>query len=661
MRGLFGSAASTSVSYRADVDGLRAVAVGSVVLFHLSPVLMPGGFVGVDIFFVISGYLISGILFKEYANERFSYREFYGRRIRRIGPALIVVLIACLAFGWFFLLGSEYKSLGRHTAVSALFGSNLLLYKEVDYFAVAAGEKPLVHLWSLGIEEQFYIFWPLLLGAVWRRIPRLAWFLATAIVVSFAACVLTTNVDSSAAFYLPHTRYWELLVGALIAYRAIPNGVLRPPAAATLRMQPPSLPGRESLAWLGLTLIAFSLYWLDSASIVFPGWWAATPVAGTAFLIAAGPQTTVNRAVLGNRLMAGIGTLAYPIYLWHWPLFVFVLLGGGGRLARVLAVLATLLLAWLTKVLVEDPLRFGRASEGRRRHLTAVALFGVLLLVGSAGLVTDRSNGFLSRYSPELRVLAGDVSAEEETAASPDVDPGCFLRQRQTVDMFPAACAGEASAPAGRTLLWGDSFAFHLGDGFRRLAAERHFALAEYTSSACPPIVGLQLTQRPGCTAINDFVVTRVKQLHPERVVLTANWMLYDESVARQLIRTIQMLQQTGIRRVIVVGPLSSWPASLPQMLARSAMLNGTKTIPGRLPNDQAAPTLERDNLVRTIAVQGGAEYVSAMNILCDDGRTCLTLVPGLAMTPMQFDIGHLSSEGSNYVVRQIADRLAIP
>ena len=219
-----GKLASDHPKYRADIDGLRAIAVLSVVGFHASPGVVKGGLVGVDIFFVISGFLICSIIFGGLDQGTFSITKFYSRRVRRIFPALIVVLVACYAFGWFVLFPDEFRQLGKHIAAGAAFISNIALWREAGYFDNAAGVKPLLHLWSLGIEEQFYILWPLLLLFISRRGIGLLSFTVFFVVISFAINVLTINTDMVATFYLPLTRMWELLVGSVIAYVMLQNG-----------------------------------------------------------------------------------------------------------------------------------------------------------------------------------------------------------------------------------------------------------------------------------------------------------------------------------------------------------------------------------------------------------------------------------------------------
>src|SRR5437879_7644415 len=299
---------SPSSRYRPDIDGLRAIAVMLVVNFHAFPEAMPGGFIGVDIFFVISGFLITGIIVRELDQQRFSLLAFYNRRIRRIFPALIVVLCATLVLGWLWMLPAAYAQLSADVFASAAFFSNIALLLQSGYFDIESAKKPLLHLWSLGIEEQFYLFWPLILMLV--VLLRLSILVAASMigVASFALNVALIASDPVATFYLPFTRAWELLAGAVLACSW--NRVSQNSTASTLR------------ASLGILLIAIAAGVLDT-KIAFPGWWAILPVAGAALLLSA-PEAWFCRIVLASRPLVWIGLISYPLYLWHWPLFVFV-------------------------------------------------------------------------------------------------------------------------------------------------------------------------------------------------------------------------------------------------------------------------------------------------------------------------------------------------
>src|SRR5258707_5569718 len=296
-----------SAKYRPDVDGLRAVAVMLVLNFHAFPDATPGGFIGVDVFFVISGFLITGLITRELELGRFSLIEFYNRRIRRIFPALIVVLCATLALGWFWMLPQAFAQLGSDSFASAAFLANIALLLQSGYFDIESAKKPLLHLWSLGIEEQFYLFWPLLLILVARL--RLSMLAAVAVVgvASFVLNVALIGSNPVATFYLPFTRAWELLAGAALACSW--NQISQSGTASNLR------------ASVGVLLIATAAAVLDTKS-AFPGWWAVLPVAGSALLLSA-PAAWFCQGLLASPAMVWVGLISYPLYLWHWPLLVF--------------------------------------------------------------------------------------------------------------------------------------------------------------------------------------------------------------------------------------------------------------------------------------------------------------------------------------------------
>lgn len=393
------SMAHTHPKYRPDIDGLRAIAVLSVVAFHAAPTWMSGGFIGVDIFFVISGFLITTILFKSLDSGSFSFADFYSRRIRRIFPALILVLIACYAFGWFVLLADEYNQLGKHVAAGAGFIANFILWSEAGYFDKSADTKPLLHLWSLGIEEQFYIIWPVLLWFAWKRNFNLLIITVVLAITSFAMNLKNVESDPTAAFYFPHTRFWELMCGSVLAW----FNLYKLSVCQRIRVEANSWFNKafkrkelvnagnalsDALGALGLMLLFYG-FWRIDADLSFPGRWAVIPVAGTALIIMAGPNAWTNRKVLSNKIAVWFGLISFPLYLWHWPVLTFIRIIEGdlpSRSTRFGAVLISVALAWLTLKLVETPLRFGK--DRSRRKITA--LCGFLCAVGLAGFISSR-------------------------------------------------------------------------------------------------------------------------------------------------------------------------------------------------------------------------------------------------------------------------------
>jgi peptidoglycan/LPS O-acetylase OafA/YrhL len=392
-------ATASSHTYRPDIDGLRAVAVLAVVIFHAFPAALPGGFVGVDIFFVISGYLITGILLDGMQVRQYSLAQFYARRIRRIFPALVTVLLATWAMGWFCLTGDEYRELGKHVLAGAGFVSNWAFWTEAGYFDQTASAKPLLHLWSLGVEEQFYIVWPLLMFVA-VRLRRVALICAVTGLLSFVSAIWLVRYHPSAAFYWPTSRMWELAAGAGLAIAASGGCAERNDNA-------------HSASSIGLLLCAVSFIVLNSR-LPFPGWFAIPPVLGAVALIAAGPKGVANRLLLGNSVAVWFGKISYALYLWHWPLLslCFILADGEPPLGVRIGIIAvSIALAWLTTVLVERPIRLG-APAGWKLIVPCVLMLGVAYL----GSITYQRGGlgFRKGYSPDADVTTATLGAGHE-------------------------------------------------------------------------------------------------------------------------------------------------------------------------------------------------------------------------------------------------------
>jgi peptidoglycan/LPS O-acetylase OafA/YrhL len=374
-----------SHKYRPDIDGLRALSVLAVIAFHAFPAQVSGGFIGVDVFFVISGYLISTIIFENLDKGTFKFSEFYARRVARIFPALILVLVACFTFGWFALFADEFKQLGKHIAAGAGFISNLVLWQEVGYFDNSADTKPLLHLWSLGIEEQFYIVWPLLVWFVWKRKSHLLTMIVIVSICSFVLNVQGVRQDAIATFYSPQTRFWELSCGSLLAWLALyKKGTTDNQTLANL------------LAIVGFSLLVFG-FWRINKQLSFPGQWALIPVSGAALLLAAGPTAWVNRQFLSNKIAVWFGLISYPLYLWHWPLLSFARIVESGTPSvslRIAAITLSILLAWLTYRFIESPIRLSKAS-----NVKTTTLVLIMLVVGFVGYNTYQRDGLNFRSS----------------------------------------------------------------------------------------------------------------------------------------------------------------------------------------------------------------------------------------------------------------------
>ena len=387
--------------YRPDLDGLRAVAVLSAVAFHAFPNLVKGGFIGVEIFFVISGYLISTIIFENLENGTFSFAEFYARRIKRIFPALILVLAATFAFGWFGLLADEYKQLGKYIAAGAGFIANFAAQSEDGYFASSAETTPLLHLWSLGVEEQFYIVWPLLIWFAWKHKFNLLTITMLIAALSFYLNVEGIKENAIATFYSPQTRFWELLCGSALAWvmvykkNAYGDVTIKLDSwlASAMYRKKPKADGRtlsDILSFMGLFLLAYGFCQINP-ECSFPVTWALIPILSSLLIISAGPDGWVNRTILSNKIAVWFGLISFPLYLWHWPLLSFATIFEGdvpSIKTRIAMVVLSVILAWPTYRFIERPIRRGKYEKN-----TVSVLVGLMLFTGLLGFYTYCKDG----------------------------------------------------------------------------------------------------------------------------------------------------------------------------------------------------------------------------------------------------------------------------
>lgn len=513
-----------NIKYRPDIDGLRAIAVLSVVLFHAFPSLLRGGFIGVDIFFVISGFLITSIIFKSLDNKTFSFAEFYGRRIKRIFPALTLVLAATYIMGWFSLTADEFSQLGKHITSGAAFISNFALWSESGYFDTSAQLKPLLHLWSLGIEEQFYIVAPLAIFILSRFKISPAAILSGAAIASFALNIKLIGYDPTATFYSPLTRFWELLAGSLLAW--FTNYKDTPISAttwATLAGKQKRL--RNVLSFAGLALLIFGLLHVKKGAH-FPGAKALIPVIGAVLLILAGPMAWVNKNLLSTKPMVWIGLISFPLYLWHWPLFSLLRISEGEPSAQTMAaaMLLSIALAWATYRYLELPIR-----RFKSERLKVVVLSSAMVIAAAVGGVTYMAAGLPERQANfALESYANSIARSDAK------------RQTECVDVLHAYkkegdwhCQIGDAKPKPDMFAYGDSHAYSLLPAFEKLAADHSLSIAFSSASGCPPLLGIQSMrgdleiEKRNCQALNERIFSYVKSEQISTVVLMGRWSYY--------------------------------------------------------------------------------------------------------------------------------------
>ena len=635
--------------YRPDIDGLRAIAVLPVVAFHAFPQIFPGGFVGVDVFFVISGFLISQIIFHELHAKSFSLRGFYARRVRRLFPALMVVLAAILAAGWWALLPVELIRLGQQVVTSVAFVANLYLWFQAGYFDPAANTYPLLHLWSLGVEEQFYIFWPLLLILLWRR-SRL---MLPAIVLIGVATFLLDVIFAShrvAVFYCPVTRAWEFMLGAALAWMTFGKS----PGA-------PVLPKfiNECASLTGLILIGGAVALLNSDE-PYPGWRALLPAVGATLILMSGGTSRIGSLIFAARPLVFVGLISYPLYLWHWPMLWLARLEGFASNAwRTIAVcIAAVILAWLTYEFIERPIRFGyrkRPGFVTASLVTGLAIAGVIGGLSSVDGAPARWNGAPGRWDKEILTLR-DYAANLSLFTTQYQWGKCLLYPKQGPKDYADQCLGDNRGAEFHVVLWGDSSATALYLGMHALADGR-YDIALLSSSACPPFLADYqfFADRPNCPAINAYILQHIQETRPDVVVLSTA-PTYQNDMAKQMGATIAALQTIGVKTIVLVGPLPSWPIALPALVLQTYFNDSLKAVPHRL----ELPQSERDAVSRldaqfgSVAAAAGAIYVSPFGSLCTE-QLCTVMIDG---APVAWDKFHLTVAGSAFVARDIYGKL---
>lgn len=575
--------------YRPDIDGLRAVAVLPVVFYHFRLPGFDGGFVGVDVFFVISGYLITTLIHTEMRDGRFSLVSFYERRVRRIFPSLFAVLGAATLLSCLILLPADLARFGRSLITTTLFSSNILFWQEGGYFDVARTTKPLLHTWSLGVEEQFYLIYPTLLLAIYKsRRSGLLWCVELLLLASFAGSVAGVRLWPFATFYLLPARMWELMLGAVIALRHVPV--------------PQARLSREILGVAGLGMIGFAVVFFDDAT-PFPGPAALLPCIGAALVIYSGSQgNSLVRSLLGLQIPVLVGLLSYSLYLWHWPLYVmanYYAIDGLTGMEKAGLIMLSFLLAWGSYRYVERPFR------GKRGILTPKALFGtaltamVLFVLAGAAIAAD--DGFSPRHDPRVQGLLSSSDKQWRER--------CFNPRIDRITAGALCRIGNANAPIS-FLLWGDSHANSLVPAISDAASATGVAGLVVAQPACPPLIGVARSDvgYADCRAFNDAVVGLLRT-RPDinLVVLAARWsrtamgtpygreegpvawlsddnstvQSFEENKAvfrRGLERTLRFLKQ-GNRKIVVVGPVPEVGWNVPDTLAKLHVLHSAKDI----------------------------------------------------------------------------------
>ncbi|WP_397450686.1 acyltransferase family protein [Pseudomonas sp. NA-150] len=617
------------MDFRKDINGLRAIAVIAVMLFHFNPAWLPGGYAGVDIFFVISGYLITGIIFRGLQKKTFSLIAFYTSRARRIIPALAAMCFVLLLFGWFYLLPLEYKELGKHIAGSLGFISNFVYWSEAGYFTAGAHEKWLLHTWSLSVEWQFYMIYPIVLLLLSKLIALriLRWLVLAGCVLGFGFCIYASFHFPEPAFYLLPARAWELLMGGVACLFPI-----RLKAAQ-----------QQLLEAVGIALMVLSFFVLSEKD-VWPGYLALMPVMGTFWVVVA---TRQNSLLTNNPFSQWTGKLSYSLYLWHWPVVVFMSYAGyfNGSRNALLGMVVSFALAQVSYALIEKS-----PEQKSQRRWKFATVSGLIVAVFASAAAVNATEGavsslrgisisdkarFVKDYADrqnnlyETYWLKCDAFSAITERGQSGIDPSCTHKQ------------GE-----GGVFLWGDSHAQALSLGLRTLLP-KETPFYQVASAGCKPSLtddpGFKTPPRMACNYSNKTALEGIQAVRPDVVVIAqkdehdkTHW---DEIAAR--------LKSYGVKNVVLMGPLPQWNPSLPSVIANRHW-GATDSHITDAALDQRVMTTDR--VIQASIDHNAVDFVSLIDKLCV-ADSCLVRLQG-ENSLLQIDSGHLSEKGSIYIVK---------
>lgn len=619
----------TDQGRRDDIQGLRAIAVLSVLIFHAFPTILPGGFVGVDIFFVISGYLITGIVYRAAIDGKLSYLDFYRRRIRRIFPALFAMLFPTVIVGALILSPTEYESLAKSAISSIFFVSNIYFWKNIDYFATDAQFTPLLHTWSLGIEEQFYIFLPIIIAILVRFAQRyVALFIALGFMASLVLSEVLIDRSAIASYYLLPTRAFELLVGSFLAVTRLPL--------------PSSETARGALGLGGLLLMAGSFVGISEAAR-FPGFNALMPTLGTALVLHAGSRGAANYVshLIANRLFVFFGNISYSLYLWHWPILAYMRIIYGNQLpfpAASMAVLSATFLSVLSYRFVEKPIM--KYPTSRAPFLRA----GVLsMIIGSLALASIiLLNGIPNRFSPESQRLfaaANDFSPERAR---------CHNNGREVMSYSENCIFGDPDSDR-LVVVWGDSHATELAWALGE-ESDEGWAIMQITASNCSPILGYSPPNRPNCATHNqDMLSALVADRRVVAVVMASA--TTDLRLIGGMEAAVKALRQAG-KEVILLTQLPTFSVDPPARLGYASAWGEPLAQFGLPITKYELRNRSWNSGLAGVARRHDAKIVSSVAALCD-ADFCPMYDEDNGV--LYFNKNHISVAGARRIARSVA------
>jgi peptidoglycan/LPS O-acetylase OafA/YrhL len=609
------------MQYRADIDGLRGIAVLAVLLFHCGIPGVTGGYVGVDVFFVISGYVIASTLLRDLKTGQFSIRRFYERRIRRIFPALLFIFAICWVLAWILLLPSDFLDFSRSLIAAAGSVSNIYFWKFSGYFENGAELRPLLHTWSLSVEEQFYLLAPAAMWVCYRFLGKrfVLLFLPVAL-ASLLLSIFATNTAPTANFFILPTRAWELLVGVILALGAVPAA-----GRAT----------REAAAAVGAGLIAFAVFGYTKYT-PFPGLAALPPCLGAALIIFSGAEggTSIINRVLSWRPLVGIGLISYSLYLVHWPLLAFTRYASlseptASQIAAILV--GSFALAAFSWKFIEQPVRKSNLPLLRPVMLPGgIAAMVVVMAVGTSGVIANGAPGRLPDLAEQAQTAPDQNSWKTGT---------CFLLDSSDLSKWDLKTCTRTSGGTEKALLWGDSFAAHYTPGLVANSVKIPLQIIQYTAAGCPPVLSYYSYARATCQKFNQNALEIVRKNGVKTVILSSRWVDLQQRGLNTIQSTIEALKGMGVD-VWVIGQSPEFPANV-NLIAYRNRKDASNT-----PSWHNAVAPGVNDRLREAAA--GAHFIDPLPYLCT-GEMCTYSVDKKLLYA---DYGHFSDLGSASAVK---------
>jgi peptidoglycan/LPS O-acetylase OafA/YrhL len=632
--------------YRPEIDGLRAIAVFSVVFYHadfnfyingISYKFFKGGFLGVDIFFVISGYLITYLILENARKNKFSFKDFYERRARRLLPTLFLVITSSLFLGWLFMMPNQLKNLSGSSLSSLLFVSNFWFLAKESYFADISSLKPLLHTWSLSVEEQFYLIFPPFLYFLYKKkINSIKLIFTFVILGSLTLATFGSYYFPELNFYILPTRIWELLVGAIVAQYHFKE------------KNEKTIKGVNFFSLLGIFLI-FSSFFLFNNNTLHPSIFTSFTILGTTLIIFFYKEPSYVKKILSNKIIVGLGLISYSLYLWHFPIFAFQKLKSQtvSDFDKVEAIFLAIFISVISYFFVEKPFR-NRKLIKKKYFYTITLIYFIFLLVSCLNIY--KKNGLPQRFSTHERGL---IEFNYNYSKAYQVGKCHIELQNGDVENLFKNCTTDKTAINKKIIyLWGDSLAAHLYPGIKK-KYEGEFNIWQKTTDKCKPFFSsVKNKNESACLKINKYIFNETINLKPDKIFLSGFWSKGDLKFLKE---TIVELKKNNIQNIYLAGPVPRWSKPLPKLLLKKYKFDSN--LPVYLYDKNQINTFKLDVEFDLFAKENFINYLSPIKILCKKNYECLTKVGEEADAITNWDENHFTEKASIYLLNKFIDR----